>query len=81
MDAVVQGEWSSVAPEIARASAALMREAALLNGLARTLVADAVASEDGDDFAFGDIDIDAVKDLHFAVSGAQRPHLKHAWSP
>jgi N-acetylated-alpha-linked acidic dipeptidase len=36
-EAIEQGEWSSVGPEIARASAALTREAALLDNLTKTL--------------------------------------------
>jgi hypothetical protein len=36
-EAIEQGEWSSVGPEIARASAALTREAALLDNLAKSL--------------------------------------------
>jgi hypothetical protein len=44
-EAIEQGEWSSVPTEISRASAALMREATLLDGLAKTLAADAIASQ------------------------------------
>jgi N-acetylated-alpha-linked acidic dipeptidase len=36
-EAIEQGEWSSVGPEIARVSAALTREAALLDSLTSTL--------------------------------------------
>ena len=38
-EAIEQGEWAAVQPEIARASAALNREAALLDNLAKTLSA------------------------------------------
>ena len=44
-EAIEQGEWQAADGEIARAAAALLREAALVNGLATTLFADAAASE------------------------------------